>query len=52
MIFSEQTEYKHMAEISCKMCFLFQMNVLKFVVAYLVTVDFSVGKSHPNYSTT
>lgn len=48
MIFFEQTKYKHMAEISCKMCFLFQMSVLKFVVAYVVKVDFSVGKSYTN----
>ena len=46
MIFFEQTEYKHMAEISCKMCFLFQASVLKFVIAYAVKVDFSVGKSY------
>lgn len=48
MIFFEQIEYKHMAEISYKMCFLFQMSVLEFVVAYVVKVDFSVGKSYKN----
>jgi len=37
-----------MAEISGKMCFLFQMSVLKRVVAYVVKMDFCVGKSHTN----
>lgn len=40
MIFFEQTEHKHMAEIPCKMCFLFEMNVLKFVIAYVVQWTF------------
>lgn len=29
----EQTEYKHLAEIPYKMCFLFEINGLKFVIA-------------------